>query len=70
MLLPIVVKCCAVEWDHDNLAAVSIVALLIIFRDIDDSEGHRHDVSILEKHAGAFHLVPVVDGTVGVATKV
>jgi hypothetical protein len=68
--LQITVERCAVEGDHDDFAAVSIIAFLIVLRDIDDGERYRDDVSILKKHARAFHLVPVVDGTVSVANEV
>ena len=49
---------------------MSVVALFVLLRDVNDGERHRDDVTVLEKDAGAFHLVPVVDGTVGVADEV
>src|SRR5215472_2323549 len=49
---------------------MSIVTLLFVLRDIDDGESHCNDVPVLQQNAGAFHLVPMVDATVGVADEV
>jgi len=45
------VERCAIEGDHDDFAAVSIGAFLIVLRDIDDGERYCDDVSILKKPA-------------------
>ena len=38
--------------------------------DINDRQRHGRDMAVFKKHAGTFHLVPVVDGPIGVAHEV
>jgi hypothetical protein len=68
--LEVFIQGCAVEGDDDDFAAVAVVAVFVVFGDVDDGEGDGDDVSFFEQDAGALHLVPVVDGAVGVADEV
>ena len=60
----------AIEGDDDDFAAVDVVAAFLVFGDIQDGEGEVGDVAVFEKHAGTFDVVPVIDGSVGVAEEV
>ena len=59
-----------IEGDHDDLASVAVVALLVIFGNVDDGECYCDDVPLLQQDTGTLHLVPVVYGAVGIADEV
>ena len=68
--LQIAIQSCPVEGDDDDLAAVAVVALLLVFGNVDDGECDCDDMSFLQQDTGTFHLVPVIDGAVAIADEV
>ncbi len=49
---------------------MAVIALLVVLGHVDDREADRDDVAVLDDHAGAFELVPVVLHAVGIADEV
>ena len=68
--MQIAIEGCAVERNHDDFAAVGVVAFFIGFGDVDGGEGEGFDVAVFDVDAGAFKEGPVVDGAVGVVDEV
>src|SRR3954470_23927700 len=58
----------AVERHDDDLAAMVRAGRdLVVLVDVGHGEGQVGDQPVLDEHTGPLHLVPVVDGAIGVA---
>jgi hypothetical protein len=68
--LQVPVQSRAVEWNHDDLAAMGIVTPLLLFWNIKDSEGKMSNVAILYEHPWTFDFISVVYCPIGIAQKV
>lgn len=66
----VAIKRLAVERNHDHLAAVVVVSPVLILFDIYGRQGEVLDMAVFQQHSGAFHLIPMIDGAVGIADKV
>lgn len=69
-VLEIVVEGRAIEWNDDDLVVVRFVASIFLFRNVNDGEGESCQVTVLKVNARALHLVPVIDGPIGVTHEI
>ena len=50
----VAIHCCTIEGNHDDLAAMAVVAFFVFFGNVDDGESECGDVAVLNENAGVF----------------
>jgi len=67
--LQVSIECRPIKRDNDNFAAVLVVALVLLFFNVDGRKRHRGHMTVHNIHTGTFHFRPMIDRAIRIIHK-